>query len=496
MPYLIAFLLLATSLFAPPAVAAVGLNYDAGKTYGTLNMKGGIEISPSITEAQARDLAAAFAATNVYLKIANPSASFTSSPVFTILNSIAGGWYISAADAAPLPSFTKATAKPVVFEVTPFNAAVIRDIKARYPAVKIHAGGFMLWPREDIRTVFQTVPPPAIEAASVKMESDVSGDMFPVIKLMFDTFFDGSGDITGASTVKINYPAGSALALSGINPKGGDGYRKSAYRFGVEAAAAVTSVQFQNRDGKAPYRYVIAGPYQDLSASDKIIAARFSRFLASNPAIIWPMAIKENGDPYDNTFLKESNSKPVVGIIGTIGGSTEGILINASSQNTPVELPYSVSANAYSSYVGPFLLSTSLQLSPHEVVVFGANISRSSPPPPVSVPPTRTPTLPQNAPANPTAPPPPRQQPTAPALPSATAVPFQIATPVPAATDAPLPGQPVPPGGNWRQYLRLSLVKIDPFLKAPLSVFSDIRQLDSRLEAFINGILSRLITRP
>jgi hypothetical protein len=82
------------SLFLAGPVRAVSLEYAPETSYGTLVQKPGIEISPALSETDARNIASLFASTNIYLKITRPSAAFPSSTAFAVLDKSAGGWYL------------------------------------------------------------------------------------------------------------------------------------------------------------------------------------------------------------------------------------------------------------------------------------------------------------------------------------------------------------------------------------------------------------------
>lgn len=505
MPYLIISLFIALSaLIHPVGAEAVELHYSSSKTYGTIGQKAGIEVSPSMNDSSARTFAAAFSSMGIYVKVANPPASFTASSAFPVMDSVAGGWYVSlragAQSLSLLSSLTASTSKPVVVEVAPYDSSFIADIRKRFPTVKIHTAGYLYWPRGEVRSVLSQIKPPVIEAISMQVENDLNGDIFPKVKLMFDTFFDASGDIPGTSGIKINYPSGTSLALSDIRPKSSEDNTKTAYRMSVAAAAAVAGVQFQGKNNNAPYRYVVMGSYGELSPTARTIVSRYTKFLSLSPDVIWPMAIGGNGDPYDNPFLEDSNSKPVMGVIGVIQGKTEGVIINASSHNTQVELPYAVSANAFSSHIGSFIMSSTIQLSPHETVIFGEQISRTYPAPDI---PRQTPSVaPRQEPTRIIPPPtgpvrlPSIIQPAATGMPVQvnipTPVPFRISTPVP----PPLPQNSDPAAsGTFKHLARLAVVKADPALKVPVVVFYAIRGADIKLEETIWTFIRKLFDK-
>ncbi len=476
-------------LFLAGPVCAVSLEYAPGTAYGTLEQKPGIEISPALSETDARNIVSLFASTNMYLKITQPATAFPSSAAFSVLDRAAGGWYLSLPEGAEsmnvITAFTKATSKQVVVEVVPFSASFIREVKSRFPFVKIHTAGYFYWPREDVKTALSQVAPPTLEAISMEVESGTNTDMFADVKLMFDTFFDASADVPGTS-IKIGYPQGTILSLSDIRPKHQDASARSAYLLAVAAANSVSSIQHQGKNNKAPYRYIILGSYSGQSPNAASLIARYARFMSLKPAVIWPLAVSGNGGPFDG-------SKPVVGIIGVLNGETEGMLVNTSGSPVPVALPYPVTGNAYSSLTGSFIPTANLQLSPYEAVFFGNNISKSAPlPPPATPVPVRSPIPPPRVPTASTQPPssiPPLPRDPIPQAPSPAPVDFSISTPTP--LSLPVPPNDVPSLSRipWKQYARIFIVKTDPLLQTLRSLFHAVRRTDGQLEQRINSIL-------
>jgi len=396
-------------LCLPLSVSAVTLHYGTGKTYGVIKQNIGIEVSASIDSAQAQSVARSFAGSGAFFKVAYPDTSFPGSASMKMLDTAASRWYLTVkpGDTSVITSFLSQTSKPLTVEVVPFDAAFVRTVKSQFPQVSVHAGGYLFWPREDIRNALSQVAPPILESVSIYVEESSYSNIFSSSKLMFDTFFDASNDIAGTSNVKINYPSNTTLALSGIRTKGGTPDQRAAWRMSVAADAAVTSVQ-TNKSSKAPIQTVSLGAVSSFSQAEIALAAGYARFVSAGANIIWPMSMGGNGDPYDNTYLSDSNSKPVMGVLGTIQGQVEGVLVNASGQSVSVALN-EAPGKTYSSQKGQTTLGSDITLAPYETVVFGSHVLSASPPP---VFPTSAPT---SAPSYPTTPPP---IPTAPRMPT------------------------------------------------------------------------------
>lgn len=499
----IGFWFIIASLLFPIVVHAVDLHYEINKTYGTLQQIAVIEVPADGSLAQ--EIYTLFAASKPYFKVVNPSSLFLDSPSFLIYESAAGGWYLTLppenSTFSIISNFISKTNHPIIVELNSYNASFIRNIKLQFPSIKIHAGHYLFWPRKDVKAAFAQTPPPTMEAVSIWFEETSSTDMFDTVKLLFDTMFDASNDIPGTSGVKIDYPANSLLALSDIKPKFSEELPKITYRMGVAGDAAVSFVQTQGKNKKAPIKYVGLGQYSTMSLIARTIVARYSKFLSFSPQIIWPMSMAENGNPYDNGFFSESNSKPIVGIIGVISGKPEGVIVNTSNKTTSVKLPGDIGIiKAYSSLTGDFILSSSFQMSPYETIIFGTMISNTSSPPL-----TIQPTKPQpTTPVKPTEVIAPTIIPTTPLLTSIFPPSSQRQTnPSPHPIYFPL-GSPQensqqtrysPAGKPIRQItfqlknnLRFLVIKTDLLLQTIKHLFIMIKTYDNHLEQYINSL--------
>lgn len=508
----VGFWFIITSLLFPIGVHAVDLHYEINKTYGTLQQIAVIEVPGDGSLAQ--EIYTLFATSKPYFKVVNPSSLFLDSPSFLIYESAAGGWYLTLptenSTLGIISNFLSKTSHPVVVELNSYNTSFIQNIKSQFPSIKIHAGHYPFWPREDVKAAFAQTPPPTMEAVSIWFE-ETSSDMFDTVKLLFDTMFDASNDIPGTSGVKINYPANSFLALSDIKPKFSEELKKTAFRLGVAGGAAVSFVQTQEKSKKAPIKYVGLGQYSTMSSTSRTIVARYARFLSLTPQVIWPMSMAGNGNPYDNDFFAESNSKPIMGIIGVISGKPEGVIVNASNKTTSVKLPGDIGIiKAYSSLTGDFTFSSSFQMSPYETIIFGATISNSdTASPPLITPPIKQPTKPQ--PTIPTKPttiftpaiipttistmpqptsifPPSSQRPTNPS-------PHPIYFPLGSPQEDSQQTRSSPAGKPMRQItfqlknnLRFLVIKTDLLLQTIKHLFIMIKTYDNHLEQYINSL--------
>ncbi|MFA5135964.1 MAG: hypothetical protein WC489_01060 [Patescibacteria group bacterium] len=489
--------------FVPSYTEAVVIELDPAVNYGIVNQKGMIEVPALIDPGLAQAIASLFTGSSVYIKITDPTPAFVSSPSMATLDAFASGWYITLkpnnASDAFIGTLDAKTAKPIVVEVVPPDTAFVRDIKTKHPQILLHTGGFVYWPREEVKGVLEQVAPPTLEAISFQAEDPITSDMFDSVKLIFDTFFDASNDIPGTS-IKIHYPSGTVLSLSDIRPfEKFDDTKKTAWRMAIASCATTTSIQTQKKpDKKAPIRYINLGAFADLSQSGRIIAARYAKFLSLQPELTWPLAVAGNGGPYDAP-------KPIAGVIGNIQGQSEGILINTSPQQTPVSLPFSTGSKAYSSLIGSFNLTASFQLSPYETVVFGDTISNSLPSP------SCAPTTPPIAPTFPPEPTTPAQKP-GPVSPQPlvpTTAPRQNPTPLPFTFGFPQQNTPLAyptpqPIGKVtsledgirlsKHYARYAIIKIDPLLRFPITAARTVKQADMSLESSIQSFWQMLVT--
>jgi len=418
--------------------------FDSGTNYGQTNLSIGIAIPNNIDDTLAQNITNLYDGKNIYLKIANPDTGLLDSSNFRMLTSRNYSWYFLFSQnnnvTSFLTSYFQKYDKEAVVELATFDASLIQDLKIRFTKTKFHTSNFLFWPRDAVKNVLSQVSPPKLEAISFRTEKNGLGDVFADIKLMFDTFYDASKDIPGNSGIKINYPANTILSLSGISVNT-DIPKSVAYQAGLIYSTIVSSVQSQGRNGQAPIRYMIVNDYSAKTQQEKYLIKYFAEFLTYQPQIVWPMAIPENGDPYDNAFFPQSNTKPVIGVIGKITNGYFIIFSNISDTDIFANLEQDLGLANYKFYStirgsGNFSTSSKqIKILPYETIFASLNLDNLSPAPtltPTSTQPSLTPTV-TNTPLTAT----PTNRPSS--TPTPTSTPTNTPTPYPTTGPARLP---------------------------------------------------------
>lgn len=306
--------------------------------YGSLFQIPGMGLSTPITAQTAQEVKNIYG-TDMYIKLTNPTVTDVTSQSFETLSS-SFYWYFlftqnntitAVLDAYQLHNNTSR----LIVELEQVDAAFIQSLKTQYPGIEVHAGNLPIWPRSRVNEIYSIVQPPLIEGISFWMANINTGSVFGDIKLTFDTFFDAS---KGIASDEVTHPADSILAVSDVRYTANSGAAKTAYLSGTIASAVISSVQSMGRTGEAPIKYIIPGMFNDLSSAEKILTAHYARFVVGAPSIVWPHAISNNGNPWDNAFLSDSNTKPIVGVIGKYPQGFYGFLTN--TENAPVTVDF------------------------------------------------------------------------------------------------------------------------------------------------------------
>jgi hypothetical protein len=373
MKRIILLIFLITVLIFPSAVV-LGENHDIIFSQNdTVTQSIGVEIPVSFTSSTVSELKSLFGAQSVYIKLTNPTASVIQSSQFQELSQAGFQWYFlftnnSSVEAAVNAFKSQNQLSNLVVELDEADAQFIQSLKAANSALRVHAGYLPIWPREQVKAIFDSVQPPTLEAVSFWMDI-YSQNTFADIKLTFDTFFDATKDISGGS-VQINYPANAVLSVSENKYNRYDQNRRSAYMLGAISSAIITSVQ----GDEAPIKYFIAGHEDLMSPQEKIMVAHFARMLKLNPSVAWPKAISANGDPWDNPVMSESNTKPIVGVIGKIPEGYYGFISNAGNGTETANFGSGLSLSSYKLYSTKRQqansTSNSINLEPYETVIF------------------------------------------------------------------------------------------------------------------------------
>ena len=302
-------------------------------TYGKVTQSLGVKGS-GITEQGAQDVISTFGQTPIYIKLVNPTTGSITAPQFQTLANAGHKWYFLFTQNTSVTSVLDAYKNSypltnLVVELEIVDASFIQTLKTNYPGIRVHVGHLPVWPRSQVNQIYAAVQPPTIEGISFWIGTINRGSVFDDVKLTFDTFFDASKSIAGE---EINHPANAILSVSDSEfPSYNVSAQKTAYLAGLISSTIVSSVQSQGRGGEAPIRYVIPGAFSDLSSSERVLVNHFARFMANQPDVVWPEAISNNGDPWDNAFLSNGNTKPIVGVIGklpTVTNSLYGFLTN------------------------------------------------------------------------------------------------------------------------------------------------------------------------
>ncbi len=334
---------------------SVDIEIDYNDPHGKLNQSLGITLPSNNLATYTTNLLTYFKDKNFYIRLVSPQSSVFDTPEFTQLTNNGFKWYLSVNSLneveSMLAKYFLKTDKEVVVELRThanFNAQRIKDLKAQFPKARFHSSHFVFWPREQVKEVFSQVQSPNLEAVSFTTQEDTNVELFDDIKLMFATLYDASMDISGGS-VKINYPANATLSLADIRTAS-QADQEIARRAGIISGAIISSVQSQNLSGKAPLRYVIAGKIIEINEKELTLLSHFATFSKLNPDIVWPYAIKENGDPWDNDFFDKSNTKPVVGVGGKVGDKLYMFFSNTSTKNTTIEINGNYNLSDYKVY--------------------------------------------------------------------------------------------------------------------------------------------------
>lgn len=380
---------------SPVSAKVVNINFSSTETYGTANFYFGIKIPASLDDGLTQTLINFMGNKNLYLKLIDATESLVSNPNFQSLSSKGFRWYFTFTSNNKASNFLKSAHNQLpsgtVVELTNYDPAFVNSLKNQYPQVNIHAAQFFFWPRDQVQNIVEQTPPPTVEAISLYTEhNNIKGNLYDTIKLMFDTFFDACSDVPGTSGIKINYPANSRLSLSDIRINDSDSSKALAYTTGVVSSAIVAAVQTQNRNKKAPFKYIFGGNFYPNSSQAQTVFNHIANFAYQNPQVVWPMAIASNGGPYD---LYDNST--IAGVIAIKNSQYYFILTNTAATSTTVNFSQTINASLYQSYSnqkGANFISGAINqivFSPYETIVISpsgsviptmpANISPSPP---------------------------------------------------------------------------------------------------------------------
>ncbi|MFA9289172.1 MAG: hypothetical protein ACEQSA_04820 [Weeksellaceae bacterium] len=360
----------------------IAIVFNSTEQFGEVNQSLGIIIPDATNQAVVQDAITSFGGKQMYVKINAPSQDIIRLQTFNQLLQAGFKPYLTLADYSQMDavlqqlslSYTNETVIELA-DITKLDAAATQTLLTSYPFVKFHAAQLAIWPRDRVVEILGKVQPPTLDAVSFTMEVLDGEDVFGDVYLAFMTIFDAAKDVAGNSGININYPEGSALSLSNINIPATTS-QNQARIYGEISSTIVASVQAQAEDeGTAPIRYVIAGDITTMTPQHKIILQKYAEFMNAKPQIVWPYAIPQNGDPWYNPFISESNTKPIIGVIGYKNNGFMGIMYNASGDVVTGDLPGDISFAGYQGYsnvrgVGNPITDGSITFQPYETVVF------------------------------------------------------------------------------------------------------------------------------
>lgn len=322
----------------------VAVNFSPNQTYGTVNQSFGVIVGDISKETTVSDLRTYFKGKNVTLKLLNPTPEIINSSSFATLQTDGFLWYLAFDNyesmTTTLAAYYAKYETPITVELTKYEA-FDRDktttLKTTYPKIKFHAAGFLFWPRDKAKDILTKAPPPIVDALSFQTQTTEDG-LWQYLKLMFATLFDASSDVAGNSGILMNYPSNSKLSLSRIILTGSL-IQNQIRRYSIITSAIVSAVQTQGREGKAPIATIIAGDFEQLNTSERTMLSLLASTIQTKPSVAWPPAVPENGDPWDNTFVQNSNTKPLAGFMSVANGTWYGILFNTEALQKTVLLP-------------------------------------------------------------------------------------------------------------------------------------------------------------
>ena len=361
----------------------VTIEMNPSETFGTSEQFFGLIIKDISNTVTVNELSSAYKNKNFQIQLIDPTPEVIESANFERLNGEGFVWYLSFSDygkmGSALHAYYKKFDKAITAELrnnSSFNKTTTESILNQYPKVRFHTSHFALWPRETVRDVVSQLPPPQLDAVSIYTFVDTQGEnVFDDIKTLFATFYDASKDISGTSETKINWPENSKLSLSDVQTLN-TSVKEQARRFGIISSAFVVYVQTKNQSKEASLKYVTAGTFEDLAADEKKVLSFFSNYIYLKYDMVWPWANTANGDPWYNSFLANSNTDPIMGIIGIKEGKYLGIMFNSRDMTSNAKLPSSIDFAAYKTFSnikgdGDYINgSNEITFEPYETVVF------------------------------------------------------------------------------------------------------------------------------
>ncbi|MBF0407546.1 MAG: hypothetical protein HQM10_09330 [Candidatus Riflebacteria bacterium] len=373
-------------------VQAADVSISSKKEYGKINLALGIELDSS-SAPDLNNAVSLFPNGGISIALRNPSPAVIRSSDFASMNSKGFRWWFRFSDTAQAQATLAECAKianlQVIVEISrdKLSRDSLQTLKQQFPFASILANGGTGWDRNRAKNAFKDLPVPAMSGYIFNLnEAPENGEIFGDAKALFDIYFDAAGDIKGNSGISVNYPSGSALGVA-FSTKGNDPKTRIALLAASITGACIVNVANQ----KAPIKYFL---HQAKSATsfEKQLVVSLAGLLSQKHSIVWPMAIKQNGDPWDNTFFKsESNAKPLVGLVAKTSGAYFLMLANTSPDNVNLKIPvnlanYTILSSARGTSKIPAGQGSRISFLPHETMIISSDIPVTPVPPTIASP--------------------------------------------------------------------------------------------------------------
>lgn len=383
---------------------AANVTISSNGTFGAVTLAVGIEVGNRQALAE-ETIEALFPNGRAWLAVKDPLPALLGTAAFRKYQERKFGWWFRVQDTdaaqAILAAYYGTHAGKVMVDIAAdgCDPASLKRLKEAFPQALLLVNGGEWWDRGRARDIFHSYDVKTMGAYMWGLVADKLGDeVFGGCKTVFDTMFDAVADIKGTSGIKVDAPAGGALCFHWQGSSSQAALRCVSLA-GALAGAAISNVAQQKK--RLPLRLFLHGT-RGASAAEMKITAAFNELLLQQHTLIWPMAISQNGDPWDNPFFKdESNAKPVLGFVAKTAKGLFLFLANASRQANTARLPGPIDGYRYFSSTngaGQFGPDQGARLAfgPLEVIIASPDLSGGEAPPgePPAAGPVSPPSLP------------------------------------------------------------------------------------------------------
>ncbi|NLI79810.1 MAG: hypothetical protein GX442_25620 [Candidatus Riflebacteria bacterium] len=368
---------------------AANVTIASNGSFGPVTLAVGIEVGNGQTLSE-QTIEALFPNGRAWLAVKDPLPALLGTAAFQKCQERKFGWWFrvrGTGDAqAILAAYYAKHAGKVVVDIAAdgCDPASLGRLKEAFPQALLLVDGGEWWDRGRARDIFHSYDVKAMGAYMWGLVADKLGDeVFGGCKTVFDTMFDAVADIKGTSGIKVDAPAGGALCFHWQGSSSQAALRCVSLA-GALAGAAISNVAQQKK--RLPLRLFLHGT-RGASAAEMKITAAFNELLLQEHTLIWPMAIPQNGDPWDNPFFQnESNAKPILGLVAKTAKGQFLFLANASRQGNTARLPGPIDGyRFYSSTKGAGQFGQDqgarLAFGPLEVIIASPDLSGGEAPP-------------------------------------------------------------------------------------------------------------------